>query len=101
MRLRIVVLIVVFAVLLILVECTWLQRRRQAQRIAWANAQVEQKVAAARIHLQEQHWNEAIRELEDALDVEGATNGNIVDPVLEKARRSEEHTSELQSRGHL
>jgi hypothetical protein len=89
MRLRIVILIVVFAVLLILVECTWLQRRRQAQRIAWANAQVEQKVAAARIHLQEQHWNEAIRELEDALDVEGATNGNIVDPVLEKARRGQ------------
>jgi hypothetical protein len=89
MRVRIHAPTLVLAALLILVECAWLQGRRQAQRIAWANEQVEQKIAAARLQLHKQHWNDAIRELEDARDVEGATNGNLIDPVWEEARRGQ------------
>ncbi|HEY7331046.1 MAG TPA: hypothetical protein VH592_25640 [Gemmataceae bacterium] len=76
---------VLFA-LVILAECFWLRSRQQAQHIAWANERVEERIATARGHLSEQHWNEAIRELEDALDVEEATNHDAIRSVLEAAQ---------------
>jgi hypothetical protein len=86
---KIVVPTFAFAALLILVESAWLRGHQQAQRVAWANEQVEQKIATARVHLRAQHWDKAIRDLEDALDMEGATNRDAVHPVLEQARRGQ------------
>lgn len=80
------------AVLFLAAEFVWLRSRQEAQQIAQANGQVEAKIAAARVHMREQHWNEAIRELEDALDVEAATNRDAVDLVLEEARRGQAET---------
>ncbi|HZV05916.1 MAG TPA: hypothetical protein VE999_12630 [Gemmataceae bacterium] len=77
------------AALLILAEYRWLRGRQQAQSIAWANQQVQDKIAAARVHLAEQKWDKAIRQLEDALDVEEATIRDTVIPVLEEARRGQ------------
>ena len=92
MRTRLIIVTLVLAALTIAAECTWLRGRQQAQRIACANGQVEEKIAAARVHLREQHWNDAIRMLEDALDLEGATNRDAVNPVLEEARRGQAET---------
>lgn len=89
---KLVVVTLAVAVLLVAVEFVWLRNRQEAQHIAQANGQVERKIATARAHMREQHWNEAIHELEDALDVEGATNRDAVDPVLEEARRSQAET---------
>jgi hypothetical protein len=77
------------AVLLILAECSWLRQRQQARRIAWANEHVQQKIGEARVRMTEQRWDEAIRQLEDALDVEAATNREEVRLVLEEARRGQ------------
>ena len=86
---KIVIPSMVFAALLVLAEFVWLRGRQQAQRTARANEQVEEKIASARSLLREQHWNEAIHELESALDVEGATNGDTVYPLLNEARRGQ------------
>jgi hypothetical protein len=77
------------AALLILAEYKWLRGRQQEQSIARANQRVQDKIAAARVHLAEQHWDKAIRQLEDALDVEEATNRDSVIPVLDEARRGQ------------
>jgi hypothetical protein len=89
---KIVVPSLAFAALLIFAECAWLREHQQAQRIARANQLVEDKIATARGYVREQHWNEAIRELENALDAEGATNGDSVHPLLEEARRGQAET---------
>lgn len=86
---KIVVPTIALASLLIFAECCWLRRHQQSQRIARANEVVEAKMATARGYLSEQHWNEAIRELEDALDVEHTANGDMIYPLLEQARRSQ------------
>jgi hypothetical protein len=86
---KIVVPSLVLAALLIFAEYTWLREHQQAKRIARANQLVEDKIATARGYLREQHWNEAIRELGCALEVEGATNGDTVHPLLEEARRGQ------------
>lgn len=86
---KIVVPSLTLAALLIFAEYTWLRERQQAKRIARANELVENKIATARGYLREQHWNEAIRELEHALAVEEATNGDTVHPILEEARRGQ------------
>lgn len=77
------------AALLIGAECVWLRDRQQAQRMARANEQVEERLAAARSLLRERRWHEAIHELESALDMEGASNGDAVHPLLEEARRGQ------------
>lgn len=84
-----VAIALLLAALAIGAEYHWLRGQQQAQRIAWANEQVENKIAAARVLLIGQHWNEAIRELEDALDIEGAANRDAVHPVLAEARRGQ------------
>ncbi len=77
------------AALLIFAECAWLRECRQARRTTRANELVEEKIATARGYLRDQHWNEAIHELEIALDVEDATNGDAVYPLLEAARHGQ------------
>src|SRR5690348_18463409 len=72
------------AALLIIAECRWLRERQRERSIALANEQVESKIAAARLLLAGQHWNEAIRQLEDALDIENATNRAAVESTLEE-----------------
>lgn len=89
MRVRIVATLILLAALAIAAECLWLRQRQQAQRILRANEKVEEKIAVARVHLRRQHWNEAIRVLEDALDMEEATNRDTVNPVLDEARRGQ------------
>ncbi len=86
---KIVVPSFVLATLLIFTEYSWLRNCRQSRRMARANELVEEKIATARGHLGTQHYTEAIRELEDALDMEDATNGDIVYPWLEEARRGQ------------
>jgi hypothetical protein len=88
-EIRVVFPALALAVLVIFAEFSWLRNRHQAEHVAWANERVEQKIAAARGHLSKQHWNEAIHELEDALDVEEATNRDAIAPVLEQARRGQ------------
>jgi hypothetical protein len=86
---RIVVVTTALAAFLIAAECAWLRQRRRERDIAWANERVQEMIAAARVNLTEQHWDKAIRQLEDALDVEAATNRDEVRPVLEAARRGQ------------
>lgn len=86
---KLVVLTLTLAALAIAAEFLWLRGRQQAEHVAWANHRVEEKIAAARVHLREQHWIEAIRELEAALDIEGATNRDAIDPVLTEAQRGQ------------
>jgi len=86
---KIAVPCLVFASLLILGEYVWLSECRQVRRTTRANELVEEKIATARGYLREQHWNEAIHELEIALEVEDATNGDVVYPLLEEARRGQ------------
>lgn len=83
---KIIVPSLALAALVIGAEYAWLREHHGAVRIARANQLVEDKIETARGHLREQHWNEAIRELEDALEVEGATNSDTVYPLLEEAR---------------
>jgi hypothetical protein len=89
---KIVLVTLILAALVILAEYRWLRGRQQARSIAWANEQVEDKIAAARVLLTEQYWDEAIRQLEDALDLEEATNRDTVRPVWEEARRGQAET---------
>lgn len=89
---KIVVVASILAGLLIFAEYKWLRGWQQARSISWANEQVEEKIAAARVLLTEQHWDEAIRQLEDALDLEGATNRDAVHPAWEEARRGQAET---------
>lgn len=77
------------AALLIFAEYAWLRECRQARRTTRANELVEEKIATARGYLREQHWNEAIHELGIALEVGDATNGDVVYPLLEEARRAQ------------
>ncbi|HTU19264.1 MAG TPA: hypothetical protein VMG10_14485 [Gemmataceae bacterium] len=74
---------------LIVAESAWLRQRRRARNVARANEQVQEKIAAARVNLAAQHWDIAIGQLEDALDVREATNRDAVPPVLEEARRGQ------------
>lgn len=83
---------IVLAVLLLAAECVWLCERRRVRNVAWANEQVQEKMAAARVHLAEQHWPEAIQQLADALDVPKATHRGEVLAVLEEARRGQAET---------
>jgi hypothetical protein len=77
------------AVLLIVAEFVWLRGHQQARKTAWAKARVQDYIAAARVCISEQHWDAAIRKLEDALDVEAATNREEVSGVLAEARRGQ------------
>jgi hypothetical protein len=77
------------AALLIVAEYAWLRECRQVRRTTRANELVEEKLATARGYLREQHWNEAIHELEIALEVEDATNGDVVYPLLKEARHGQ------------
>lgn len=86
---KILVITMALAGLLIVVECFWLRGHQQARKIAWANAQVQDQIAAARLGMSEQHWADAIRKLEDALDVEIATNREEARHVLAEARRGQ------------
>src|SRR5262249_10760383 len=86
---KIVVGTMVFAALLMFAEYRWLRGRQQAGKITLANQQVEDKIAAARVHLAEQHWDKAIRLLEEAREVEEATNREAGVLVLEEARRGQ------------
>lgn len=75
------------AAALIVAECVWLRGRQQARKVAWANEQVQDKIAAGRVCMHEQRWDAAIRQLEDALDVESASNREEAAAVLAEARR--------------
>ncbi|MGH7172366.1 MAG: hypothetical protein ACRELF_02200 [Gemmataceae bacterium] len=86
---KIVVVTTALALLLIVAECAWLRHRRRLRHVASANEQVQAKIAAARVNVAEQHWDKAIRQLEDALDVEAATNRDEVRRVLDEARRGQ------------
>lgn len=86
---RIVLPSLALAALVIGAEFAWLREHHGALRIARANQLVEDKIATARGYLREQHWKEAIRELENALEVEGATNSNTVHSLLEEGRRGQ------------
>lgn len=79
----------VLAVGLIAIEFVWLRARRAAWRTALANERVEEQIATARARMAAQHWEEAIRHLEDARATERATNREQVDPLLEEARRGQ------------
>jgi hypothetical protein len=89
----------ILAILLLVVECNWLRGRQQERSIAWANEQVEDKIAAARLLLTEKQWDEAIRRLEEALDIENATNRDAVRPVLEEVQCGQAETL-LEAAGH-
>jgi hypothetical protein len=80
---------IALAGVLIGVEFVWLRWRQEARTAAWANEQVREQIAAARAHLAEQHWDEAIRHLEDALTEEKSTNRAEILPVLEEAQRGQ------------
>lgn len=86
---RIVLATTTLAISLIVAECAWLRERQRVRKLVYANEQVQQMIAAARVNLREQHWDKAIQRLEDALDVDGATNRDEVHPVLEEARRDQ------------
>ncbi len=86
---KIVVPSLALTALLIFAEYTWLRTCQQARRTARANELVQEKIATARNYLREQHWNEAIHELEIALEMEDATNGDVVYPLLEEAQRGQ------------
>jgi hypothetical protein len=70
-------------------EFTWLRARQQARSVAWANDTVTEKIALARAHLAEQKWNEAIRQLEDALAVDQASNREEARSLLEEVQRGQ------------
>lgn len=86
---RILVIAFLLVVCLLAAEYVWLSGRQEAWHIARANERVEAKIETARAHLVAQHWDEAIRHLEDALAVERATNGAEARPLLDQARRSQ------------
>ena len=77
------------AVALIATEYLWLRARREAWKTAVANERVAEQIATARARMAAQHWDEAIRHLEDALAVDQATNRDEAHPLLEEARREQ------------
>src|SRR5262249_14296947 len=85
----IVLLTLILAGSLILAEYLWLRARQTAQAIAQANERVGDEIETARAHLAVQHWDEAIRHLEDALAVDRATNRAEASPLLDEARRGQ------------
>lgn len=89
---KILLITITLAGVLIGVEFVWLRGRQEARTTAWANEQVREKIDVARAYLAEQHWDEAIRHLEDALAEEQATNRAEVHPVLEEAHRGQAET---------
>jgi len=76
-------------VALIGAEYAWLRGRLAARAIAQANERVAGRIDDARAHLAARHWDEAIRDLEDAQEIGGATNRDEVSAVLEQARRGQ------------
>ncbi len=48
-----------------------------------------ERIELARAHLSAQHWEQAIRHLEDALAIERATNRDAVRPLLEQAQHGQ------------
>ncbi len=86
---RISVIVLLLLVSLLAAEYVWLSGRQEAWHIARANERVEAKIETARAHLVAQHWDEAIRHLEDALTVERATNRDQARPLLDQARRGQ------------
>ncbi|HEY7427674.1 MAG TPA: hypothetical protein VH682_25815 [Gemmataceae bacterium] len=74
---------------LLLAEYLWLRARHTAQTLAQANERVGDEIETARAHLAVQHWDEAVRHLEDALAVDRATNRAEVRPLLDEARRGQ------------
>src|SRR5579859_7436502 len=86
---RILVIAFLLVVCLLAAEYVWLRARQDRWAVAQANERVEAKIETARAHLVAQHWNEAIRHLEDALAVERATNGGEARPLLDQARHGQ------------
>jgi hypothetical protein len=86
---KILAITMALAVLLIIAECVWLRGHQHARKVAWANARVEDQIGAARLRISEQRWDAAIRLLEDALDVEAATNRVEIGRILAEARRGQ------------
>jgi len=70
-------------------EYVWLHARQEARAIAQDNERVADRMELARAHLATQHWEEAIRHLEDAQAIERATNREVIRPLLEQARRGQ------------
>jgi hypothetical protein len=83
---RISVIVLLLLISLLAAEYVWLRARQDRWAVAQANERVEAKVETARAHLVAQHWDEAIRHLEDALTVERATNRDEARPLLDQAR---------------
>jgi hypothetical protein len=86
---KIALIVIPLAVVLVRVEYRWLRGRKEAAAAAWANDTVAEKIATARVHLAEQHWNRAIHQLEEALAVEYATNRDDARAVLAEAQRGQ------------
>jgi hypothetical protein len=75
--------------ILLLVECNWLRSRQHAKSVAWANEKVAEKITLARAHLAQQHWNDAIVQLNEASAVEETTNREEALLLLEDAKRGQ------------
>ncbi len=80
---------VLFLAGLVGVECAWLRGRQEVRVAARATERVAARIEAARTHLAGRQWEEAICQLEDALNEEHAINLDEVQSVLEQAWRSQ------------
>jgi hypothetical protein len=63
--------------------------REEARAVASANDLVAAKIETARAHIALQHWDQAIRHLEDALALEWATNRDEARSLLEQAQKGQ------------
>src|SRR6185437_9298074 len=86
---RIVVIALLLLSALLAGEYVWLHARQEARAIAQDNERVADRMELARAHLATQHWEEAIRHLEDAQAIERSTNREVIRPLLEQARRGQ------------
>jgi hypothetical protein len=86
---RIAAIAILLLTALLAAEYAWLRARQEARAIVRDNERVTDRIELARAHLAAQHWEEAIRHLEDARAMERATNREEAASLLERAKRGQ------------